>query len=196
MAAQLGVGVVGLGFVGAGAHLHSFRKLKQANLAAVCDLNEKTLAKKAKRHDVSATYTDYRKMLEDPNVDAVVVSVPTDHHARIAIDALQAGKHVICEMPFAPNLEDVDKMLAAAKESGKILMPSLNFRFTPNYVKAKQLIDAGELGMPIRPSCIASGFPRPTWPCSGLRDPGYGTWRRREGLCSRWRSGRSTSCGG
>jgi predicted dehydrogenase len=146
MATQLGVGVVGLGFVGAGAHLTSFRKLKQANLAAVCDVNEKTLASRAKKHDVSATYTDHRRMLEDPNVDAVVVSVPTDHHARIAIDSLQAGKHVICEMPFAPNLEDVDKMLAVAKESGKILMPSLNFRFTPNYVKTKELIDAGELG--------------------------------------------------
>ena len=91
MADQVGVGVVGLGFVGAGAHLHSFRLLKQANLAAICDVNEKTVAKKAKRHDVAVTYTDHQKMLEDPNVDAVVVSVPTDHHARIAIDAMQAG---------------------------------------------------------------------------------------------------------
>ncbi len=72
MADQVGVGVVGLGFVGAGAHLHSFRTLKQANLAAICDLNEGTLAKRAKRHDVKATYTDYEKMLQDPNVDAVV----------------------------------------------------------------------------------------------------------------------------
>ena len=148
MADQVGVGVVGLGFVGAGAHLHAFRSLKQANLAAVCDLNEDTLEKRAKRHNVPAKYTDYEKMLQDPNIDAVVVSVPTDHHARIAIAALQAGKHVICEMPFAATMEEVDQMLAAAKASGKILMPSLNFRFTPNYVKAKQLIDAGELGTP------------------------------------------------
>ena len=76
----------------------------------------------------------------------MVVSVPTQHHAAISIDALNAGKNVICEMPFAPSLEDVDKMLAAATKSGKVLMPSLNFRFTPNYVKAKQLIDSGELG--------------------------------------------------
>lgn len=148
MADQIGVGVVGLGFVGAGAHLHAFRTLKNANLAAVCDLNEETLEKRARRHNVAAKYTDYEKMLRDENVDAVVVSVPTDYHAQITIAALQAGKHVICEMPFAPTMDAVDEMLAVAKASGKILMPSLNFRFTPNYVKAKELIDAGQLGSP------------------------------------------------
>jgi predicted dehydrogenase len=148
MAAEVGVGVVGLGFVGAGAHLHAFRRLERANLVAIADVNEKALAKGAKRHDVPATYTDYEQLIADPKVDAVVVSVPTQHHAPIAIAALKAGKHVLCEMPFAPTLEDTDKMIAAAKESGVTLMPSLNFRFTPNYVKAKQLIDAGELGTP------------------------------------------------
>jgi predicted dehydrogenase len=148
MTTEVGVGVVGLGFVGAGAHLHALKRLKQTNLVAVADLNENTLQKRAKRHDVPATYTDHQKLLDDPNVDAVVVSVPTQHHASISIDALNAGKHVLCEMPLAPTLEDTDKMLAAAKASGKILMPSLNFRFTPNYVKAKELIDGGHLGTP------------------------------------------------
>ena len=148
MAAEVGVGVVGLGFVGSGAHLPSFRKMKQADLVAVADLNEKALDKQSKKHDIPSTYTDYRKMLDDPRVNAVVVSVPTQHHASIAIAALEAGKHVLCEMPFAPNLAEVDKMLAAAKQAGVILMPSLNFRFTPNYVKAKELIDGGELGTP------------------------------------------------
>ena len=148
MTAEVGVGVVGLGFVGSGAHLPAFRKMAKADLVAVSDLNEAALKKKAKKHGVPSTYTDHREMLDDPRVDAVVVSVPTQHHASIAIDALKAGKHVICEMPLAATLEEVDQMLAAAKESGKILMPSLNFRFTPNYVKAKALIDAGELGKP------------------------------------------------
>ena len=148
MTAQIGIGVVGLGFVGSGAHLPAVRRMKQANLVAIADLNEKALEKQAKKHDVAATYTDHRKLLEDPAVDAVIVSVPTQHHAPIAIDALQAGKHVICEMPLAPSLAEVDRLLAVAKESGKILMPSLNFRFTPNYVKAKELIDSGALGKP------------------------------------------------
>jgi predicted dehydrogenase len=148
MTAQVGVGVVGLGFVGAGAHLPAFRKMDKANLLAIADLNAKALDKQSKKHGVPSAYTDYRKMLEDPNIEAVVVSTPTQHHASIAIDALNAGKHVICEMPLAPTLAEVDQMLAAAKASGKVLMPSLNFRFTPNYVKAKELIDSGELGKP------------------------------------------------
>ena len=148
MSDQVGVGVVGLGFVGAGAHLPAFRKLKNANLVAITDVNEKALHKKAKKHGVASTYTDHRKMLEDPAVDAVVVATPTQHHAPVAIDALQAGKHVLCEMPFAPDLATVDKMIATAEKAGVYLMPSLNFRFTPNYVKAKELIDSGEIGKP------------------------------------------------
>ncbi|MCY2988968.1 MAG: Gfo/Idh/MocA family oxidoreductase [Planctomycetota bacterium] len=148
MSGQVGVGVVGLGFVGAGAHLPAFQKMKQANLVAISDVNEKALNKQAKKHGVPSTYTDYRKMLADPNVQAVVIAVPTQHHASIAIAALEAGKHVLCEMPLATTLAEVDRMLAAAKKAGVILMPSLNFRFTPNYVKAKELIDKGELGKP------------------------------------------------
>jgi predicted dehydrogenase len=148
MTSELGVGVVGLGFVGAGAHLPAFKKMKQANLVAIADVSQKALDKQAKKHDIPKTYTDYEKMLDDPNVDAVVVSTPTQHHASLAIAALKAKKHVLCEMPLAPTLAQVDQMLAAAKEAGVVLMPSLNFRFTPNYVKAKELIDRGELGKP------------------------------------------------
>jgi predicted dehydrogenase len=148
MSDQVGVGVVGLGFVGSGAHLPAFQRMKQGNLVAIADLNEKALEKQAKKHGVQATYTDHRKMLADPNVQAVVVSVPTQHHAAVAIDAMEAGKHVLCEMPFAPTMAEVDRMLAVAKKTGVILMPSLNFRFTPNYVKAKELIDKGVLGKP------------------------------------------------
>jgi UDP-N-acetylglucosamine 3-dehydrogenase len=142
------VGVIGLGFVGSGAHLPAFRRLKQANLVAISDLNETALQKQSKKHDVPKTYRDFEKLLQDPDVDAVVVSVPTQHHAAIAIAALEAKKHVLCEMPLAVTLEEVDRMLAAAKDSDVYLMPSLNFRFTPNYVKAKELIDSGAVGKP------------------------------------------------
>jgi predicted dehydrogenase len=122
--------------------------MAKADLVAVSDVNAKALDKQSKKHSIPSTYADYRALLDDPKVDAVVVSVPTHLHASISIDALKAGKHVICEMPLARTLDEVDQLLAVAKDSGKILMPSLNFRFTPNYVKAKELIDAGELGKP------------------------------------------------
>ena len=127
----------------------AFRRLKQANLVAIADMNEKALEKQAKKHDVPKTYRDYEKMLEDPNVDAVVVSVPTQHHAAVAIAALEAKKHVLCEMPLATNAPGFGSDAGGRQRSrASVLMPSLNFRFTPNYVKAKQLIDSGALGKP------------------------------------------------
>jgi myo-inositol 2-dehydrogenase/D-chiro-inositol 1-dehydrogenase/scyllo-inositol 2-dehydrogenase (NAD+) len=148
MSRQIGIGVVGLGFVGSGAHLPAFKKIENARLVAVSDSNEATLRKQAAKHEVPTTYADYRELVRDSNVDAVLVSVPTQYHAQVALAALAAGKHVLCEMPLAPSLEEVDQILEAAKRAGVILMPSLNFRFTPNYVKAKQLIDQGAIARP------------------------------------------------
>lgn len=149
MAAEIGVGLVGLGFVGAGAHLPALKKIDHARLAGIADRNEAVLDKQAAKHGVSTTYTNYEELLRNPAVEAVIVSVPTQYHAPVALAALQAGKHVLCEMPLAPRLEQVDAMVAAARKAGVILMPSLNFRFTPNYVKAKQLIEQGALGKPV-----------------------------------------------
>ena len=67
-------------------------------------------------------------------------------HAAASLAAIKAGKHVLCEMPLASNLKDVDGMIEAADKAGVTLMPSLTFHFTPNYVKAKELIDKGVLG--------------------------------------------------
>ena len=75
-----------------------------------------------------------------------MVSLPTALHAAAALAAIQAGKHVLCEMPLASNLKDADKMIKAADKAQVTLMPSLTFHFTPNYVKAKEIIDNGKLG--------------------------------------------------
>jgi len=74
--------------------------------------------------------------------------MPTPLHAKASLAAIEAGKHVLCEMPLAANMEDADRLLAAAQKAGVILMPSLNFRFTPNYVKAKAMIEQGVVGKP------------------------------------------------
>ncbi len=120
--------------------------MKNASLAAVADPDADRLGKVKNKFDVPAAYQDYRELIADPNVQAVVVSLPTALHAEATLAAIEAGKHVLCEMPLAANLEDVPKMIAAAKQAGVTLMPSLTFHFTPNYVKAKALIDEGKLG--------------------------------------------------
>jgi predicted dehydrogenase len=143
---QIGVGVVGCGFVGLGAHVSSFAKIEGSRLAAVADPDPKRLGKAVEKYRPQATYQDYSDLVADPAVQAVVVALPTPLHTKVAMAAIEAGKHVLCEMPLAANMEQADQMIQAARQKGVVLMPSLTFRFTPNYVKVKQSIASGELG--------------------------------------------------
>lgn len=124
----------------------AFATMQHAKLVAVADPDATRLGKVAKKYDVKATYQDYKELIADPAVQAVVVSLPTALHAEASLAAIAAGKHVLCEMPLASNLDDVDRMIEAADKAQVTLMPSLTFHFTPNYVKAKELIDKGSLG--------------------------------------------------
>jgi predicted dehydrogenase len=85
-------------------------------------------------------------MLKDPNVDAVIVAGPNSLHAQQSIEALGAGKHVLCEKPMATTREDARAMIDAAKKSGKYLMVGQNQRLMPPHVRAKTIIDSGRLG--------------------------------------------------
>lgn len=145
---EIGVGVVGCGFVGRGAHVPSLEHIDGARLAAVADADATRRNKAASKHGAEASYADYHALIDDPNVDAVIVALPTPLHVPASIAALEAGKHVICEMPLATNLEDADRLVEAARTACGILMPSLTFRFTSNYVKAKAMIAQGAVGAP------------------------------------------------
>ena len=104
----IGVGVVGCGFVGRGAHVPAFHSMEQARLVAVADPDTKRLGKVAKKYQPQATYEDYADLVRDPNVQAVVVSAPTPLHAPAAMAAIQAAKHVLCEMPLAATVDDLN----------------------------------------------------------------------------------------
>ena len=145
---EVGIGIIGLGFVGEKAHLSAFRKIPGSRLVAIADVDQNRLQKAANKSKIKSAYSSYEDLVKDPNVDAVVISVPTFLHKKIAIDAFKAGKHVLCEMPLAPNIKDAQEIIDEAKKADAILMPGLNFRFTPNYVKAKELIDKGSIGKP------------------------------------------------
>jgi predicted dehydrogenase len=167
----VGVGVVGCGFVGLGAHVPAISKIDGADLVAVADADEGRLGKAVRKYGAKATYQDYADLIKDPAVDAVIVSAPTPLHAEISLAAIEAGKHVLCEMPLAATLEEADKIIDAAEKAGVTLMPGLTFRFTPNYVKAKAMIDDGVLGEPaaimyrefIPARDLASQWPSGAW---------------------------------
>ncbi len=146
---RIGVGVVGCGFVGRGAHVPAFAEIEGASLVAVADLDEKRRKKVAAKFPLESAYADYADLVKDPNIDAVVVSVPTPLHARVAHAAIEAGKHVLCEMPLAASLEEADGLIDAAARKGVHLMPSLTFRFTSTFAKVRQLIDDGAIGRPV-----------------------------------------------
>jgi len=168
---EVGVGIVGLGFVGEKAHLSSFRSIPGAKLAAVADMDFPRAEKAADKAKIKAAYSNHKDLIADPNVDAVVVSVPTWLHPQFALDAMRAGKHVLCEMPVGPTLAETKAVVEEAKRSSVVFMPSLNFRFTPNFVKAKSLIDQGLLGKPaaafyrefIPASVLAEQWPANSW---------------------------------
>jgi predicted dehydrogenase len=91
-------------------------------------------------------FTDYKKMLEMPELDVVLIGVPNHLHCQMALDAFAAGKHVIVEKPLCMNLKEADDMIAAGKKGGRKLMYAEELCFAPKYVRLKQLLDSGALG--------------------------------------------------
>ena len=100
----------------------------------------------ARRHHIPAAYTDYRALLADPAVELVSITAPNNLHARITIEAAQAGKHVVCEKPLCVTLEEADAMIDACARAGVLLLYAEELLFAPKFVKAKQMADEGAFG--------------------------------------------------
>jgi len=145
MATTLNMGVIGLGIV-SGGHLQQYKEYERANLYAICDNDPEWLPDAEKIHSPVKAFLDYRDMLADPNLDAVSICLPTALHAQATIDALNAGKHVLCEKPMSLNADEARAMKAAADKSGKKLMISHNQRLEGNVLYLKELQKEGFFG--------------------------------------------------
>lgn len=144
----LRVGIIGCGGIANGKHLPALSKNPNTEIVAFCDIElEKAEAAKQKYGSSSSTvHTDYKELLKDGSIDVVHVCTPNDSHSYITIDALEAGKHVMCEKPMAKTAQEAKEMLAAAKRTGKKLSIGYNNRFRPDSQQLKALCDADELG--------------------------------------------------
>lgn len=142
---EIGVGIIGSGFV-AEIHVEAFRHVPNARVVAVSSPTEGKAAAFAARHGIPRAFTDYRSMLELPDVHVVDLALPNDLHCAAAEAAAAAGKHVICEKPLATMLAEADRMIAACRRAGVHLMYAEELCFTPKYVRAKRLVDEGALG--------------------------------------------------
>jgi predicted dehydrogenase len=125
-----------------------YRGLETARLEAVCDAKASRAREKAKAWGVNKIYIDYAKLLADREIDLVELLVPHHLHAPMTISACQAGKHVSVQKPMALSVQEADAMIEAANRAGVVLRIYENFVFYPPAVKAKEMIEAGEIGEP------------------------------------------------
>jgi predicted dehydrogenase len=139
-----------IGMIGAGgiseAHLEAIREEPRAEVVAIADVYREMAEFRAKRHNIPHVFTDYKNMLEQADLDAVIICVPNYLHAEAAKDALAAGKHILCEKPMAMNVQEAEEMIEAAKRADKILMVGQNNRFRSDSRYVKRLLDEGKLG--------------------------------------------------
>jgi predicted dehydrogenase len=140
------VGIVGLGRAGWDIHVRTLDDLTDLyRVAAVCDIDP---ARRDEARDKLGcrTYAQFEEMLADPEIELVTVAPPSYLHAEMSIAALKAGKNVLVEKPFATNLKDAEKMIATAKQTGRVLTCHQNSRYTPDFLKVREILASGKLG--------------------------------------------------
>ncbi|MBE5869612.1 MAG: Gfo/Idh/MocA family oxidoreductase [Lachnospiraceae bacterium] len=141
---------VKLGVIGAGAfsdyHLDGIRLADNCEAIAVCDVDLEKAKRQAEKYKIDSVYQDYHELLAREDIEAVTLPLPDQVHKQITLDALRAGKHVLCEKPMALSLEDCKEMIDAAKETGKLLMVGQIGRYTPCFNKAIDMVNSGEIG--------------------------------------------------
>ncbi|MBV9893540.1 MAG: inositol 2-dehydrogenase [Chloroflexi bacterium] len=142
----LNVGLIGAGRIGRLHAQHLARRIPRARLAAVADVVLASAMACASEYSAPNAVDDYRRLLEDPAVEAVVVCSATDTHSQIVADAAAAGKHVFCEKPIDLTLERTDATLAGVHQAGVTLQIGFNRRFDANYRRARAAITNAEVG--------------------------------------------------
>lgn len=165
---MLRVGMIGAGGIAKAAHGNALKKLTdKVEVVAVSDVNLLAAEELAKDVNASYVFEDYKELLKLENIDAVVVTTPNFLHSIITIDAINAGKHVLCEKPLAISAVEAQNMVNKAKERNVILMTALNNRYREDVKYIKNLIEEGEVGDIYHAKC---GWLRR----AGI--PGYGGW--------------------
>jgi predicted dehydrogenase len=139
------IGLIGVGHWGPNI-VRSFDLTGRAHVRWICDLKPETLAKIAARHPSSRTTSRSQDLLEDPEIDAIVVSTPVSTHFDLASRALAAKKHVLVEKPITSTSQEARELVRQAREAGRVLMVGHVFEYNATIRALKKLIDSGELG--------------------------------------------------
>ncbi len=140
------IGVIGCGAIAVVEHLPGFAKCRNGRVMAVADIDEKKAVCAAKKFGIKEYYSDYRKMLERDDIDAVSIATPNFLHRDMAVKSAGAGKHILVEKPMASTMKEADEMIKAAKKNKVILMVEQTHRFLPANQKARDLLVKGIIG--------------------------------------------------
>jgi len=139
-----------LGVIGTGSrgqfHIGFLLKNSKVAIVALCDIYRPSIEEAHKLIPSAKVYGDYRKLLEDKTIDAVLVATPLNTHYRIVMDAFDAGKHVLCEKCIGYNIEECHNMYKRHKETGLIFFTGQQRLFDPRYIKAMEMIHRGVFG--------------------------------------------------
>ena len=154
-------GVIGTGTRGGWTHIPVLKEAPQSQTIALCDVSEPRLKAAAERvgHPVT-TYSDYQKLLANPDVNAVVIAVPNMFHKEILLAAIAAGKHVLCEKPAGANPGDAAAMQTAVASAKTLVMFGMQYRNNAKQQKIADLIAKGEIG---KPKYIVQNCSRGDW---------------------------------
>ncbi len=165
---------VQIGVIGLGARGPFLAKVFAANpgvsIRALCDIYTERVDRALEKYPAAEAYSDYRKLLASPALDAVVIAVPDHWHAQMAIDAFHAGKDVYLEKPLSRTIEEGKAVVRAAAETNRICQVGLQQRSGPTYLSAKhQIVDSGKLGQVVMARTWGSDGPRELTVPSNMR---------------------------
>lgn len=171
---NVNIGLVGCGRIATLVYLDVLRKLPGVSLTAVAETDTAQMEKAGRAAPQAAFYTDYRELLTNPDINAVIICLPNHMHAEAAVSAFKSGKHVYLEKPIAANTEEAATILKAWNNSNLVGMTGFNLRFNPVYMSLKKHIESGAVG---EITCVRTVF----------------SYRRRE--FPEWRKHRDTGGG-
>ncbi len=146
MGKTIKIGVIGAGRIGKIHAANIIKNFPDVEVKAVADIHAASIAEWAAGLGIANVYDDYKKIINDPEIGAVIICSSTDTHSKITIEAAQAGKHIFCEKPIDYDVDRIHAALDAVKKAGVKFQVGFNRRFDHNFKKVRDLIQSGAIG--------------------------------------------------
>lgn len=140
------IGVLGAARISPKAVVFPAQKIPEIEIAAVAARSVERAEQFAHRHNIPTVHTGYDDLINDPTLDVIYNPLPNHLHGAWTVAALRAGKHVLCEKPFAANAEEAQAIAKTAAETGRVVMEAFHYRYHPVFIRALEIIAQGELG--------------------------------------------------